>query len=213
MKGILLTFEIFAVSILLSSCGSSSTLPDNRAQIDSATQITPEQQAQIDISDAENKRKADEDAERLARQMQAEVFIENIERVFTEDQLVANTNSNRSTIAQEMSEISLDGTPNDFRVAYVDHIYAWEKIGKLDDLLKNLQSEKRMNDAAAEGVLATIFGSDASPFSDHLSTIKELKSRRPEFSEQVSITFQTLKRIAAQYGAKLPNEKLQTDYE
>lgn len=65
-----------------------------------------------------------------------------------------------------MRKVDLSNCPDDFRVAYVQYMQAWEQAAKVQKAKAELDSEA--DAAAAAGFLATLFSSDATPWSDHM---------------------------------------------
>jgi len=82
------------------------------------------------------------------------------------------------------------------------HIHAWDEKAQVHDAQAKLANQE--DAAAAAGVLATIFGSDATPWSDHLQAESQLQKYDSIASADVHSTFQEVENIASKYGAQVP---------
>jgi hypothetical protein len=104
--------------------------------------------------------------------------------------------------AANMRKIDLSDCPPEFRVAYMKHIEAWEEAAKVRQAKTELDNQA--DAAAAAGVLATLFDSNATPWNDHLRAEQEVQRLDVLASADIHSTWETLEQIASKYGAQVP---------
>ena len=145
-----------------------------------------------------------ESAEERAREEQAAEqakFKAAIEKALHEDAL---TGAEPTTgHANAMRTVDLQECPPDFRVAYMKHIHAWDEEAAVHNA--KVQVDAQEDDAAAAGALATLFGSNESPWSDHLQAEEELKKYEAAATADIRTTFQEVEEVASKYGARVPH--------
>lgn len=116
----------------------------------------------------------------------------------------ANANGDYGRSASAMRTIDLTRCPSDFATAYLDHIHAWEDAANAQ--LKSEALKKSEGNAVAGGIVATVTGSEATPFSDHLKAENEANRQLSQASAEIIRTRQVVERIAIGYGAILPGQ-------
>lgn len=180
--------------LLLSGCHAPSAqgTQDSTVVTDMNTAMAPA----LATPDPEAVARAQAEQERTVR-------IESIQRVLRDDSSIGHT-ADAAAQAQAMRAINLDGVPDDFRVAYVTHIQAWEDCAAIDRALRQLSSQEASDQALGRSLLATILGTSDTPLADLQGAIDQARARRREASDQVEATFQVVERTAASYGANLP---------
>lgn len=102
-----------------------------------------------------------------------------------------------------MRSIDLSDCPADFRVAYMAHIHAWDEAAAVMAANDKLNSNED-SDAIAGG-LAAIFGSDATPWQDHLNAKENIGRLAAQADADIKSTFNQVELLAAAYGAKVPH--------
>ncbi len=101
--------------------------------------------------------------------------------------------------AEAMRRVDLSGCPQDFRDAYLKHVHAW------DEKVAVHQAKAELDDQAGAdltmGVLAGLFGSDATPIGDHVQKEQELDRLDDVADNDIEITWRNVQDVALQYGA------------
>ena len=101
-----------------------------------------------------------------------------------------------------MRQVDISDCPQEFRVAYMNHIHAWDEASAVAQAKAKLANEE---DAAAfAGALASLFNSDATPWSDHLHTEQEAEHLTAVAGQDIASTWQEIENLAGKYGARLP---------
>jgi len=129
-------------------------------------------------------------------------YAESITKVLQQDKETEGIKDDGQRIKQ-MRDIDLSECPEDFRGAYVDNIHAWEDAAPIDVALAQLQSKSVRDDATLAGILATLFNSEKTPYSDWQDAIEGLKQKRREASDKINDTWKIVENIAVKYGGKL----------
>lgn len=132
--------------------------------------------------------------------IQDAMYKDAIEKALHEDALTGKQPTAEHVAA--MRNVDMSNCPPDFREAYMKHIHAWEQEAAVYEAKMKLDNDE--DGAAVAGVLATLFDSDATPWSDHVQAEQKIKSLAASASEQVSSTWRDIETIASRYGAKAP---------
>lgn len=122
-----------------------------------------------------------------------------IEKAIHEDALTGHAPTFDHTNA--MRRVDLSGCPQDFREAYSKHIHAWEEVAAVQQARTKLNDEE--DAAAVAGVLATIFGSDATPWGDHVQAVQEVNRLEAVARGDVATTWQEVEDVARKYGVQM----------
>ena len=187
--------------LLLAGCGGGGRDSANDGLTDAQRGYQANLMAENDrlmALQAAEKERRDREAEAAA------AFKSNIERVLAADQTTNSGGGGASVIAERMAAIDLSGTPGDFQSAYLEHIEAWRRAGKVASALAQLKSDDRMNGAVAAGIFATVFDMNVSPFSDHIRAIQRLEAETGVADEAIRSTYATVKSVAVRYQAVIP---------
>jgi hypothetical protein len=123
-----------------------------------------------------------------------------IEKALHEDALTGHEPTFDHTAA--MRKVDLSDCPEDFRVAYTNHIHAWDEAAKVNQAKAELTSDE--DAAAAAGALATLFGSDETPWSDHERAVAEVNRLQQVASDDIHGTWQVVEDVSAKYNAQVP---------
>jgi hypothetical protein len=123
-----------------------------------------------------------------------------IEKALHEDSLTGKLPTDDHVAA--MRKVDLSGCPSDFNVAYVKYIEAWEQAAKIQKAKTELDNDS--DAAAAAGALATLFGSDETPWSDHVQAEARIGEMTQDANDQISSDWDSIEQIAAKYGAQVP---------
>lgn len=119
-----------------------------------------------------------------------------IDRVFAADASFAKNSTSVAQLVIKEKTISLAGCPADFIAAYKSNISAWEKMEAI---------EKKMYAANQENAARDIKAFLASYASDAPKAFVEMKSKWPQFAEELDKAFEDIERTKAAYktvGAK-----------
>jgi hypothetical protein len=100
-----------------------------------------------------------------------------------------------------MRAIDLSQTPADFREAYLEHIFAWERRVRADQAWKSLNTEQNNRDTLAGGVVCALLDCNTNPIDSRLEAEERLKQEIQAASQEISATFQEVQRVAVRYGA------------
>jgi len=122
------------------------------------------------------------------------------EKALHEDSLTGKLTTEDHVAA--MRKVDLSGCPVDFNVAYVKYIEAWEQAAKVQKAKAELDNDA--DAAAAAGALATLFGSDETPWSDHLQAEARIAQMTLDANNQINSDWDGIKQVAAKYGAQVP---------
>jgi hypothetical protein len=120
-----------------------------------------------------------------------------IERALHEDALTGHEPSLDHTAA--MQKVDLSGCPEDFRVAYTNHIQAWDQAGKVHQAIVDLNNNGDLAATAKE-----VFGPDAAPWSSREQAASELTRLQKAASDDIHATFLKVGAVATKYGAQVP---------
>ncbi|GAB3029651.1 hypothetical protein [Spirosoma pulveris] len=181
---------IGALSLIFSSCGSSE---DQQAY-----ERQQAEQQRIEQEQAEQRRIEQEQAE----QRQKIAYINAINSVLQSDARTSNI-SDYGSRTSAMRNIDITQCPQDFGVAYVDHIHAWENRAKIEKARNELKEYGGL--AAAAGLVATLSDSEITPFSDYVEATNKLQALANEQDTEIRRTWQIVERSAVSYGATLPH--------
>ncbi|WP_198424820.1 hypothetical protein [Spirosoma endbachense] len=191
---------MWALLLTLSSCGPSEEQLRHERQQAEQQRIEQEQaeQQRIEEEQAEQRRIEQEQAE----QRQKIAYMSAINSVL---QLDANTSniSDYTSRAAAMRNIEITQCPQDFAVAYLDHVHAWEDRAKIKSAQNELKEYGGL--AAAAGLIATLTDSDSTPFSDYVEAENKLQALANEKIDEIHRTWQLVERTAVSYGATLPH--------
>lgn len=122
-----------------------------------------------------------------------------IEKAIHEDALTGKEPTSGHTDA--MRKVDLSDCPRDFRIAYMNHIHAWDEAVAVYGAKMKLDRDE--DAAAVGGIVASIFGSDASPWSDHVRAQQEVQKLTAVASRDISSTWQQVESVASKYGAQV----------
>lgn len=107
--------------------------------------------------------------------------------------------------AQAMRAIDTSACPPDFRAAYLDHIFAWERYAKVTKAISDLNSDDSVNVTLALSALTALLGGSGTPILDHIQAAERLDELKAEANGQIRATFERVQVVATGYGATLPN--------
>lgn len=123
-----------------------------------------------------------------------------IEKALHEDALTGKDPTPGHVAA--MRQVDISDCPQEFRTAYMNHIHAWDEAAAVAQAKAKLDHDE---DAAAfAGALASLFNSDATPWSDHLRAEQEAERLTAVASKDIASTWQEIENLAGKYGARLP---------
>jgi hypothetical protein len=132
--------------------------------------------------------------------IQNAIYKSAIEKALHEDALTGKAPTPEHAAA--MRQVALNDCPQDFRVAYMNHIHAWDETAAVNQAKVKIDNEE--DAAALGGALATLFDSDATPWSDHLRAQQEIVRYEKLAATNVATTWQEVETIASKYGARVP---------
>jgi UDP-N-acetylenolpyruvoylglucosamine reductase len=132
--------------------------------------------------------------------VQNAIYKSAIEKALHEDALTGTAPTSAHTAA--MRKVDVTDCPQEFRVAYMNHIHAWDERAAVNQAKVKLDSEE--DPAALAGMIASLFGSDAEPWGDHVRAEQEARRLEAIASSDLHSTWQEVERIASKYGAQVP---------
>ena len=148
----------------------------------------------------EQQQLADEQAEKAKAEQLARYKLA-IEKALQMDLLTGTHATSEHT--QNMRSIDLSDCPSDFRVAYMAHIHAWDEAAAV--MAANDKLDSNEDSDAIAGGLATIFGSSATPWQDHLDAKENIRRLAAQADADIKSTFNQVELVAAAYGARVPH--------
>jgi hypothetical protein len=133
--------------------------------------------------------------------VKAEMYKAAIERALHEDALTGK----EPTVAHAnaMRSVDMQNCPSEFREAYMKHVHAWDEKAAVHDA--KLKVDNDAGGAALAGILADMFDSKETPWSDHLQAEQELQKYDAIASADVTSTWRLVEEIASKYGARVPH--------
>lgn len=143
------------------------------------------------------------EAQQQARQAEAERIAGAIEAVLTSDTATASIVDD-TRHAATMRTIDTSACPADFRAAYLDHVFAWERYAKVQKAIADLNSDDSVGVTLAFSALNGLLGGGGTPILDHIHASQRLNELRDEASAQVRATYERVQVLATGYGAALP---------
>lgn len=205
-----------AASLLLTVC--LVTLGGCQRRDDQSTQLAQIEQARLDeersqrektqqLAQIEQTRLEEERSQREKEQQQKIEYKNAIESALRED---ANTShvSNFADRAEVMRGIDVSKCPPEYRAAYIDHIYAWQYAAKVQAAWNQLESDRNVAGTIIAALIdQAVDGSGKADIQNLADQEEQLKRLRAVASQQISDTFQKVERIAALYGASLPQQQ------
>lgn len=127
------------------------------------------------------------------------IYRSGIEKAIHEDSLAGHAAT--ADHIQSMRRVDLSDCPQDFREAYSKHIHAWEEAAQVQQAKADLAKDE--DAAAAAGVLATLFGTDDTPWSDHEAAVQRVDQYQQKASEDIHSTWQEVEDVARKYGVQI----------
>jgi len=171
-----------------------------KAQADKAAEDLAKLERDKLAAEQEAKEREKEEAARAEKE-QIKTNIESVLQQDAKSQVGADT---VVEVVQRMRNIDISGCPDDFRVAYVDHIHAWEAMR---DVEKNAIAFRK--EANSDGVLIESFVRGM--LGDPLGKAKELGAAQTQLQRdyqearsEIKETFNHVEDLTTQYGANLP---------
>jgi Flp pilus assembly protein TadD len=131
---------------------------------------------------------------------QNQIYKSAIEKALHEDALTGKQPTYDHTAA--MRKVDMTNCPEDFRVTYMRHIHAWDEASAVREAKQKLDNEQ--DAAAIAGTLASLFGSDETPWGDHIRAEQEVQRLAEIASRDISSTWQDVEEVASKYGAEVP---------
>ncbi len=143
-------------------------------------------------------------APKTTRSKSANGHREEMERVLKEDQLAALNPSSVAKVVLKMRAIETSACPQDFRLAYLKHIHAWESLAAVEEEAKrfnqNYNSSGAMVESFIRGLYFDVFGKTQEAIAAH----KQLQQNYSKAIDEVRFTYHEVEKIAVGYGAELP---------
>lgn len=131
--------------------------------------------------------------------IQNAIYKSAIEKAIHEDSLTGTDPSDSHVNA--MSKVDLSDCPPEFREAYSKHIHAWEERAAVQKAKAKLDNDE--DAAAVGGLLASLFDSQATPWSDHMRAVQEVNRLDSESQTDVQTTWQSVEDVARKYGVQM----------
>ncbi|MEZ0257650.1 MAG: hypothetical protein ACAI37_20370 [Chthoniobacter sp.] len=100
-----------------------------------------------------------------------------------------NPGTQANFVASEFQKIDVSTCPEDFRVAFQAHVFAWQQAGPA-------LANNTVGNNILEGVIAGV--------TDHPRLIGGVSGQASMATQQIDATYFELTQIAARYGARIP---------
>ena len=130
-----------------------------------------------------------------------------IEVVLKADAVTTQGAKSVTDVVNNMRSIDLTNCPNDFRVAYVTHIHAWEALAAVEQKAISLESDANSGAAMAESFIRGFFGDPFGKSAELFAAQTQLQRDAQAASLSIKQTFETVEVIAVGHGAKMPPRK------
>ena len=131
--------------------------------------------------------------------MQNEMYKSAIQKALHESSLTGSAPTDEHVKA--LKSVDLSECPQDFREVYSTYIHAWEEEAAVNDARIKLDSQE--GDAAAAGLLSTLFGSSETPWSDHLRAQQQLEEYKKRADADTSARASDVNDAARKYGLNI----------
>ncbi|WOE75656.1 hypothetical protein [Alterisphingorhabdus coralli] len=125
-----------------------------------------------------------------------------IEDVLMQDDRIGQTGAIDRNRVNRMRAISLNNTPSDFRVAFLDHIFAWERRVKAEEALKALDN-KDPSSVIIGGIICEALDCSKNPLDSHSEAYERVDREIAIARDEVSSTWRNVQRVAVSHGADL----------
>jgi hypothetical protein len=107
---------------------------------------------------------------------------------------------NRSHLAA-MRAIDMARTPIDFRQAYLEHIFAWERRVKDQEAWDSLTADANTGPVIWAGIACKVLDCATNPIDTRIEAEDRLKEEMAAANEAISATYRDVQRLAVRYGA------------
>jgi outer membrane murein-binding lipoprotein Lpp len=133
-------------------------------------------------------------------------YAANIERVLKQDQGTTQKATSVATVVARKRAINLDGCPQDFTLAYIAHINAWESLLAVEEEAKAFDANFNSGEAMIEAFLrGMVF--DFGILSEARAAQDRLRANYQKALAEIRQTFHRVEEIAVKHGAKLPKKQ------
>ena len=132
-------------------------------------------------------------AEQLARNQEA------IKRVMHDASLTGDQDVQSHVDA--LRSIDIAETPPEFQQAFNRYVRAWDEAVQVRTAKEKVDADE--NNAAIGGTLATLFGSDAVPWSDHVAAEQKLSDYKARANTDIHTSYEDMRDAASKYGLQL----------
>jgi hypothetical protein len=132
--------------------------------------------------------------------------VANIERVLKEDSTTTAGAKSASEVVSRMRAISHDGCPQDFKLAYLDHIRAWESMVAVEREALALDANFNGGGAMVEAFMrGMVF--DFGMLPELRAAQDRLRTNYERASTEIRNTFHRVQENAIRHGASLPKPR------
>ncbi|MEO1046657.1 MAG: hypothetical protein AAFX04_14570 [Pseudomonadota bacterium] len=125
-----------------------------------------------------------------------------IEDVLKQDDRIGQAGRVDRNRVRQMRAISLGNTPSDFRVAFMDHIFAWERRVKAEEAKEALDN-KDPGGLIIGGIICEAVDCRNNPLDSHSEAYDRVDREIRLARDEVSSTWQDVQRVAVSHGADL----------
>jgi hypothetical protein len=131
--------------------------------------------------------------------IQNAIYKSAIQKAIHEDALTGNAVS--ADHVNAMRQVDLTDCPPEFREAYSHHIHAWQEAVQVQ--LAKTELDKDEDAAAVEGILATVFDLDATPWGDHVQAENQVQQLQAKANGDIESTWQEVEDVGRKYGVQM----------
>jgi len=217
MRNTFLLFTVLIAMCVFIFCNNAAQSKSLALQKAQAAKVAEDQARQerdrIAEQEARERQKlADQQAEQEAQERRklAEERAEkaqiktSIERVLQEDARAPRGAESVAEIVSRMRDIDTSGCPDDFRLAYMNHIHAWESMRQVESDAIAFKKAANSDGVAVEAFIRGMLGDPLGEANKIEAVQTELQREYQAAHSEIKATFNRVEDIAVQNEADLP---------
>ncbi|HYI63259.1 MAG TPA: hypothetical protein VEW71_00085 [Allosphingosinicella sp.] len=123
-----------------------------------------------------------------------------IEAVLVVDRQTSG-HGNQPSRVTAMRAIDLSATPTDFRQAFLEHVFAWERRVRAQQAWTQLTSRGDEGEILVGGILCEVLACPENPIANRLDAEARLQQEMRTADGEIGATYREVQRIAVHHGA------------
>jgi hypothetical protein len=129
-----------------------------------------------------------------------------IERVLQADKGTTTEVRSATEVVRRMEAIDMTDCPNDFKAAYLAHIYAWKSVATVEWKAVALKNEAESTGTMVEAFVRGFFLDPFGKSNELRAEFRHLQAEYDAAHNEVKQTFLKVEQIAIGHGADLPKK-------